>query len=41
MINSLYYWIYTGINYSRENRKPNAKTLAAMQELENFGGECF
>ena len=24
-----------------ENAKPNTKTLAAMKELEDGGGECF
>lgn len=30
-----------GLTITEKIEKPNAETLAAMQELENGGGECF
>jgi hypothetical protein len=28
-------------NREKAENEPNAETIAAMQELENGGGECF
>lgn len=30
-----------GLTITEKIEKPNTETLAAMQELENGGGECF